>query len=312
MTVDPKPLSTAPPSKPPEPPQTVADLRALMLAVSRGQSDVVLGPKARRALGRMLDLQGDPALLSITTLAERLEVNPSTITRLARALGFSGFGALQEVLLNAAMTGPGAFYTRQARTALASAGAPAKVRAERLCRESQANIDRFVDAFDAENHDRAAEIIMSARRVSVHGIRQMHALASFLAYGLRMIRSDVSMLDSATLGMAEGLGALSPGDVLISSSCAPYSAPVIAVARAAQSKGIDVLALTDTPASPLVAVSRVALFAPHETSFLSNSLSTFIVAAECLINNCAAARPDQAQVALAERDRMIKQLGVES
>lgn len=311
MTVDQTSPRTVRRAKLPEPPRDIAELRQLTQAISRGEADITLGLKAQRALGRLLELRGDPALLSITTLADRLEVNPSTLTRLARTLGYSGFGGLQEVLLNASLAGPGAFYTRQAQAALESAGAPGKIRAARLCRESQANIDRFIDAFDTERFDQAAHLIMKSRRVSVHGIRQFHALASFLAYGLRMIRADVSMLDSSTLGTAEGLAALSADDVLISASCSPYSEQVITVANEAASKGIEVIAVTDTAASPIVAPSSIALYAPHETSFLSNSLSTFVVAAECLINNCAAVEPERAKIALAERDRMIKQLGIE-
>ncbi|TCP21094.1 MurR/RpiR family transcriptional regulator [Rhodovulum adriaticum] len=293
------------------PPETVEELRALLLGIARGEVDIPLGPKARRALGQMLDLQGDPALVSITTLGERLGVNPSTITRLARTLGYPGFGALQEVLLRSANT-PGAFYTQQARRALDTADAPSQANAARLCRETQANTDRFLDGFDTQAFDRAVEMIVEAPRLSVYGIRQFHAFASFLVYGLRMIRSDVSLLDSNALGQAEGLAALHPGDVLIVASCNPYSAPVIKVTRAAAEKGVRVLAITDMVSSPLMRHAEVALFAPHETSFISNSLSTFILAGECLINGCAAARPESTRNALEERDRMIRALDIET
>ncbi|WP_132543874.1 MurR/RpiR family transcriptional regulator [Rhodovulum euryhalinum] len=259
----------------------------------------------------MLDLQGDPALISITTLGERLGVNPSTITRLARALGYPGFGALQEVLLRSPMT-PGAFYSQQARRALDSADAPSQANATRLCRESQANTDRLIDAFDARAFDEAVQMVVAAPRLSVYGIRQFHAFASFLVYGLRLIRSDVSLLDSNALGQAEGLAALGGDDLLIVASCNPYSTPVIRVARAAAEKGVRLLAITDMASSPLLRYADVALFAPHQTSFISNSMSTFILAAECLINGCAAARPEATRQALEERDRMIRALDIET
>ncbi|MTJ04210.1 MAG: MurR/RpiR family transcriptional regulator [Sediminimonas qiaohouensis] len=295
----------------PEAPDTVAGLRDLLLRIARGESDIVLGPKARTALGRILDLQGDPALLSITALANRLEVNPSTITRLARTLGYSGFAAFQEVLLSASMAAPGAFYTRQARAALESGDAPSRAGATQLCRENQANIDRFVEGFDSAAFDEAVRLITTAPRVAVHGIRQFHAVASFLVYGLRMIRSDVNLLDGNSLGTAEGVAALAPGDTLVTTSCAPYSAQVVEVARAAADKGVAVVALTDTVSSPLVDTSRAALGIPHASSFISNSLTSFIAVSECVINGCAAVMPDAAKDALAERDRMIKRLSIE-
>lgn len=293
------------------PPQTVQELRDLMLRLSRGEAGISLGPKAQNALTRLLDLRGDPALLSITTLAKKLEVNPSTLTRLARNLGYSGFTAFQQVLLDASMAAPGAFYTRQAQIALAGEDAEGVGGVGRLCRENQANIERFMEDFDIDQFRKATDLIARAPRVMVHGIRQFHAVSSFLTYGLRMIRSDVHLLDANNLGIAEELAAMSPDDVLICASCAPYSTMVAETAKAAAEQGIQIVAITDFASSPLAAVSKAAILVPHDTSFLSNSLTTFILAAECLINACAAVLPDQSKEALSARDGMIKRLEIE-
>lgn len=116
---------------------------------------------------------------------------------------------------------------------------------------------------------------------------------------------------SHSLGIAEGLSLLSKGDVLISASCAPYSAQVVEVAETARRVGLQTIAITDRAISPLVSSSQAALLVPHESSFLSNSLGAFIVAAECLISACAAARPEQVRKALQLRDQMIERLGIE-
>lgn len=292
------------------PPETLGELRTLMVAIARGEAPISLGDKARVALGRILDMSGDPALLSITALAQVLGLSPSTLTRLAHNLGYSGFPALQKVLLSASMTAPGEFYSRQARAALAE-GSNTRSRATQLCRENQANIDRFVEQFDPEVFDAAVELIMSAPRVAVYGIRQFHALATFLVYGLRMIRSDVTLLDANNLGCAEGLAMLGKGDVLLPVSCAPYSAQVVEVARAAREMGISTVAITDFASSPLVESSRAAVLVAHGSSFISNSIGAFMVAAECLINACAVARPAQTRQALIDRDAMIERLKIE-
>ncbi|MFD2251706.1 DNA-binding MurR/RpiR family transcriptional regulator [Pseudochelatococcus lubricantis] len=304
---------TAAPAPPPaaaRPPETLAELRALMLAIARGEAPINLGAKARAALGAILDLTGNPALLSITALAEVLGVSPSTLTRLAYSLGYSGFPAFQQVLLSASMSAPGEFYSRQARSALTGRSG-SQSRAVQLCRENQANIDRFIEQFDAAAFDAAVDLIDSAPRVAVYGIRQFHALAAFLVYGLRMIRSDVSLLDANSLGIAEGLAMLSKGDVLVAASCEPYSAQVVEVAAVANDLGIATVALTDRASSPLVGSSRAALLVRHESSFISNSIGAFMVVAECLINACAAARPAKTRNALLARDKMIEQLKIE-
>ncbi|RJL09640.1 MurR/RpiR family transcriptional regulator [Paracoccus siganidrum] len=300
---EPRPIAASPPA-------TLSELRDLAVAISRGEAQVTLGAKTHSALGRILDLTGNPALLSITTLAEVLGVHPSTLTRLATALGYSGFPALQKVLLSASMAAPGEFYSRQARAALET-GSSSRAQAARLCRENQANIDRFLDGFEERSFEAAVEMIMSAPRVAVYGIRQFHAVASFLVYGLRMIRSDVSLIDSNSLGVAESLSMMGDGDVLVSASCAPYSRQVVDVAAAARRNGLSTVAITDRASSPLVDSSCAAILCPHDSSFLSNSIGAFMVATECLINACAAARPEAARRALRERDRMIAEMGVE-
>ncbi|WP_313349749.1 hypothetical protein, partial [Paracoccus sp. (in: a-proteobacteria)] len=213
---------TASPENPPitAAPTTLDGLRSLALDIGRGTAPVVLGAKASAALSRLIEMVGNPALLSITTLAEELCINPSTLTRLARSLGYSGFPALQQVLLSASMAAPGAFYSRQAQAAL-QGRASTRTRAVQLCHENQANIDRFVQNFDEAAFDLATSMILDAPRVTIHGIRQFHSVASFLVYGLRMIRSDVQLLDANNLGTAEGLALMGPSDVLISVSCAP-------------------------------------------------------------------------------------------
>jgi DNA-binding MurR/RpiR family transcriptional regulator len=126
-----------------------------------------------------------------------------------------------------------------------------------------------------------------------------------------MIRSDVSLLDANTLGIAEEIASLGEGDILISASCAPYSRVVSETAKAAAELGVTVIAITDRASSPLVDHSQTAVYAAHETSFLSNSMTTFILLAECLINGVAAAIPEEAKVALAQRDKMINRLEIE-
>ncbi|MCP4881371.1 MAG: MurR/RpiR family transcriptional regulator [Gammaproteobacteria bacterium] len=305
--------SVHPPAKGeiPSAPKTLPELRSIALTIARGETTTLLGPKASRALAQILELQGSPALLSITALADKLAVNPSTLTRLARSLGYPGFGAFQQVLLDASMTSPGAFYSQHAQVALEGGGVNSRTDLAKLCRENQANIDRFLQLCDMHQFTYAIDLIVSAKRVSVYGIRQFHAFASFLVYGLRMIRSDVHLLDANALGVAEGLAAMEQGDVLITASCSPYSTGVVEASKVAHERGINVIAITDWASSPLVGVSNSALLVPHDSSFISNSLTTFILLAECLINGCAAQQPNSSKKALAERENLIDKLGIE-
>lgn len=293
------------------PPASLEEMRALLIAIMRGESEIVLGKKAREAFGQVLDLHGSPDLLSITKLSHRIGTNPSTITRLARNLGYEGFGDFQKVLFGSASAIPGAFYLNKVRDALTDSDSTTRQRAAQLCHENQANIERFVETFDPESFDKAVELISSARRVCVFGIRQFHSLAAFLVYGLRLIRRDVSILNANALGAAEELSAMEEGDVCIVASVAPYSREVVRVAKAASDGGLSVISITDFASSPLVNYAETTLFASHQSSFISNSITSYFAVAECLINATALASPEQTKTTLKARESSIERLGVE-
>lgn len=293
------------------PPGNIEELRALLINITRGDAQPRLGTKARDAFGKILDVRDSTDLLSITTLSERIDTNPSTITRLAKALGYSGFGPFQKVLLTTRLQHSGSFYLNQARSVISNADQPTKQRAAQLCHENQANIDHFVDNFDVESFDRAIKLISEARRITVYGIRQFHSLAAFLTYGLRLIRSDVNILDANGLGVAEEIGAMTGGDVCIVASVAPYSSQVVFAAQVAHEQGLDVIAMTDLASSPLISNANAAIFVPHQSSFISNSITSFFAAAECIINAVAASNSKQTEQALIARQDLIKRLNIE-
>ncbi|MFY0989483.1 MurR/RpiR family transcriptional regulator [Halomonas sp. C05BenzN] len=293
------------------PPETVEALRALSLRISRGETELRLGPKAQEVLARLIELNGDQALLSISTAARQLQVNPSTISRLARSLGYERFSDLQGVLLSTSLSQSRSFYRDHASTALKADRHHLQAQADRLCAENRQNIERFAQGLEHGDIEAFAQAVMGAGRVRLHGVRQFHALCSFTAYGLGMLRADVGLLGGTGNGIAEGLAAMSPGDVLIAASCKPYTRQVVDVCRVAHEHGMQTLVLTDYASSPLVRHSDVSILVPHETSFLSNSMVAFFAAAECLINACATVAGDDAATAISRRDRFIDELGIE-
>jgi DNA-binding MurR/RpiR family transcriptional regulator len=295
------------------PPQTVEELRALAIRIGRNETEISLGAKAHDVFAKLVDAPEQSAVRSISELAGLLGVNPSTLTRLAKRLGYDGFSEFQSVFRNAIANDQRHFYSRQAgRLLSAQAGTAAEVEVfECLARESMANINGFLAQLEAESLQGAAELFATAGRVRLHGVRQFHALASFLTYGLGMLRSDVALLDSPRLGVAEAISQLDEGDLVVVASCAPYTRSVAHVAGIAAANGLSVVAITDSRASPLVPPARHAFFIPHASSFYSNSMGAYVVFCEGLLNLVARRLGRRALSALAERERLIADMRVE-
>lgn len=297
-----------------QPPQSLEALRNLVLLIKREQAGISLGAKAIAVLARLVEAPEQTAVRTISELAALHSVNASTLTRLAQKLGYTGFNELQYIFREAVAGSGGSFYSRQAGRLLSSDHETSEDLAvfEKLARETAANVDGFLSQLDADSVEQAASLLARGRRVRVHGVRQFHALASFLTYGLSMLRSDVSLLDAPRLGIAEALAQMENGDIVVVASCAPYTAEVAAVAAISAALGLEVIAVTDSRASPLVPPSKLAFFIPHASSFFSNSMGAYIVFCEGLLNVVARKLGNRAINALAQREKLIADLQIET
>lgn len=290
-------------------PETLGDLEQLLTDIEGGEGPVRLGKRSRHVLIALVTAPQQAAVSSISDLAERLGVSPSTLSRLAQRLGFDGFAGLQAVFRRNVTEGK-SFYSDQVSRLLDGEGdnADHHARLARLGRQESANIDDMVTGIDGEVFVRAAELLVEARRVRVHGMRQFASLASFMAYGLGMLRPDVSPLDAARHGVADALAQLDEGDVLVVASCFPYTPSVLATAEVAARQGIHVIALTDSRGSPLAKVARYSFPVPNHSLFFSNSMCAFMLLVEGLLSETASRLGDTGLAALKRRERLIGEL----
>jgi DNA-binding MurR/RpiR family transcriptional regulator len=297
-------------------PRDLDELRALVVRIRRDQAEVSLGGKAFDVLVKLVEAPEQAAVRTISELGAVHSVNASTLTRLAKKLGFDGFNDFQSVFRQAIANDERYFYSRQAGRLLSSkaarpAGGEHMAVFESLARETERNVEGFLAELDTAAAGDAAKTLSTARRVRVHGVRQYHAFASFLVYGLGMLRSDVALLDAAQLGAAEALAQLEPGDVVVVASCAPYTRSVAEIAAVAAERQLTVVAVTDTRTSPLVPPSRHAFFIPHASSYFSNSMGAYIVFCEGLLNLVARRMGSSALDALARREDLIAEMKIE-
>ncbi len=290
------------------PPHNLDSLRRLLTELDDKQAPIRLGGQSRRVLNAMLENPELTAIASITELAERHGVNASTLTRLARRLGLGGFNGLQQ-LFQLELTGSALhFYSDQASNLVRSPNQSSNERPVTLAQQECDNITAMAGNINPEHFSHAVELIATAPRVRIHGVRQFYALSYFLGYALGMVRPDTATLDAGRQGIADALSPLQPGDVLIVASCFPYSASVVKTAEIARRHGIDVIALTDSTTSPLHEIASCSFCVPNRSLFYSNAMAGFFVLGEALLSDVAARLGDVAIDALRRREDMISEL----
>ncbi|TIV30668.1 MAG: MurR/RpiR family transcriptional regulator, partial [Mesorhizobium sp.] len=97
-----------------EPPRTIEELRTLALSVGRDEAGFSLGSKAHDVFAKLVEAPEQSAVRTISELADQFGINPSTLTRLAKRLGFEGFSDFQAVFRKAIADDQQYFYSRQA------------------------------------------------------------------------------------------------------------------------------------------------------------------------------------------------------
>ncbi|AIR91521.1 MurR/RpiR family transcriptional regulator [Pseudomonas cremoricolorata] len=289
-------------------PETVAGLKQLLTAIEQREVDIALGNSSTRALTALIESPQRAAVSSITELAERLGVNASTLSRLARRLGYSGFSKLQDVFRRELTEGQ-SFYSDQAsRLVIGGDDYGPLSQLARLGRQESANIASMIEQIDVAVFDEVVVRLSQAKRVRVHGMRQFNSLALFMAYGLGMLRPDVSILDSSRQGVADALAQMEAGDVLVVASCFPYTPSVLVTADVAARHGIEVVALTDSASSPLAKTARHSFYVPNHSLFFSNSMCAFTLLAQGLLSAVASLLGEASVQALKYRETLISEL----
>lgn len=290
------------------PPDTVSGLKQLLEAIDRREVELRLGNSSRRVLSSLIESPQRTAVSSISQLAELLGVNASTFSRLAQRLGYDGFSKFQDVFRREVTEGRH-FYSEQASQLLTrNDDNTAMAQLTRLARQESGNIAEMLERIDPEAFEAVTRLLADAPRVRLHGMRQFNSLALFMAYGLGMLRANVAPLDASRQGVADALAQLEAGDVLVVASCFPYTPSVVACAQVAITRGIKVVALTDSSSSPLQALALYSFHVPNHSLFYSNSMSAFMFLAEGLLSEVASKLGEAGVESLKQREAIISQL----
>lgn len=200
-----------------------------------------LTPTERRIAEAVL---AEPTLLAFGTvsdLARRVGTSRPSIVRFATKLGFEGYTELQQKVrsdMSHRLSRP----SERIRSS-GEAVVPARI----------AINDAIEAVFDVHEGGRLAELVdavVAARKVWVLSGETSQAGALALQSGLSMVRSGVRALDECSLGT--DLSDAGAGDVAVVFDFHRYRRQVAVATRALARAGVTVLAVTDSPFSPLV------------------------------------------------------------
>lgn len=230
------------------------------------------------------------AFSTVADVSRAASVSEASVVRFAHALGFSGYPALQKEIrriVRADMDG-----------AERLAAAPPREHGPltRVLAKERENLAHLAERHEAAALAEAASLLRGARRVLVLGARASAPLAFHLWFALDKLGLPVSRSVSADSEAADAVGRMGPEDALVVIGFPRYLRRLVELTALAWRRGARVLAITDSPFSPLS--GDVALHAPAESASFVGFHAAPLVLLNALVEAVVDADRDGALAAL--------------
>jgi DNA-binding MurR/RpiR family transcriptional regulator len=251
----------------------------------------MLSPELQRAARWVRDHPAELGLQSMRQSAQAAGVSPATMTRLAQALGMEGFEAMRSPAKSA-------FMRSVSRPDPSDGtGIDGSSSHSPLTLAQSANLASVAARNPPAALRAAAASVIDAHSVLFLGLRASFGIAYHLHYTCDWLRSGTHLATDPGGAWADRLAALTPNDLLVAVSQAPYTVLTVEAVHQARQAGVPVLAITDSPLSPLaLEASQVLLFDAASPAFFHS-----MVGAQALAESLMSAVSEQGGEAVLQR-----------
>ena len=247
------------------------------------------------------------AYMTASKLGATVKVSESTVVRYAIELGFDGYPEFQHSLQEIVRTKLTSFQRMEVTNNLIGDG-------DALTKVLMSDIDkikRTVEDIDHEAFEAAVNSIVSAKNIYVIGIGSASVLASALNINLRMIFDNVRFIvASSATEIYEQIISIGEGDVMVAISFPRYSKKVVSAVNLAKKSGADVIALTDSAASPIASLADQNLFARSDMASFADSLVAPLSVINALVVEVSRRKQDELTVRLRQLEQIWEEYNV--
>ena len=226
--------------------------------------------KGQRQIARYLLAHYDKAAyMTAAKLGSEVSVSESTVVRFVMELGYAGYPEFQKALQELIRTKLTSFQRMEVTNHLIGDGDVL----EKVLNTNVDNIRHTLESISRAAFHDAVDALVKAKNIYIIGVRSSAMLANFFSYSLQMIFDNVRLIDTtAGSELFQQMMAIGEGDVLFAISFPRYSKRVIKAVEFARRAGADVVALTDSPESPIAPSAQQVLIAQSDMASYVDSL----------------------------------------
>ena len=240
-------------------------------------------PQLRQAATYILEHQQLVGISTIREISESAGVNPNSFMRLCHAIGFDGYESFREPFRNEIRKG-GINFTDRAQWLQDSAhrGELGTLYAN-MVNSGLDNLNQtFRDITEQQLKD-AADTIINARQIFVLGVGINYMLARNFAYLADMALDNVRVIPRAGSIATDDIARASAEDVLLTMTFKPYRCEILHAVEQAVSQKIPLIAISDSPASPIFSHAKHHFIVQSDTPQFFPSAVALTLLLETLI-----------------------------
>lgn len=227
----------------------------------------------KRIAGYILSDYDKAAFMTASRLGRLTGVSESTVVRFAASLGYDGYPAMQRALqemVRSKLTSIQRIRTSNDR--LFSSDVVTSV-----LQMDMEKIRIAIEEVDRAAFNAVVDKMMEANHIYILGVRSSSFLAGYFHFYLHLIFDNVTLVTSSSAGdILESILRIGPGDLLVGISFPRYSQSTVKGVQFAHDRGAEVVAITDSPMSPLYPMASSALLARSDMiSFVDSLVAPF-------------------------------------
>ena len=221
-----------------------------------------LSKRLQQVARYVLDNPNGIAFGTASSIAQSAGVHASTLVRFAHAFDFEGFSDMQRLFKNKLMTSAPDYQARM-QSVLADPMVEDKRCGmswlKQIVTANMHAMETMCEEVDGEWLNHAIEQLNEAAIIHVQGVRRSFPIASYFAYLMNNIGRKANLIDGIGHMARVQSNLMSESDVLFAISFAPYATETLEIAREAKSRGVKIIALTDSSVSPLGELADVSM-----------------------------------------------------
>ncbi|HEY0211850.1 MurR/RpiR family transcriptional regulator [Acerihabitans sp.] len=269
-----------------------------------------LPKQVRQAASFVLDNPQEVAVMSMREQARLAGIPPSTMTRLAKRLGLTGYDDIRAIFVNAVRAKGYEYGSR----------VPALVEMKQKVGETSLLLDlanTTTDHIQALCRDdnlaamvRAAEILSGARNIYCLGLRSSFPVAFHFCHVASYFKNNVHLVEGAgESGIMALMRSMGPKDALLVCSLSPYSRRTVALTRYLSQQKVKIVALSDNASSPVARLACEAILVKKKTASFFDTLTPAFMVSELLVALMAATSKVDVRALVSQTEEKLWAMG---